>query len=81
MIQLPAENILKLNYPVIFNMVGHSGTPAFQALWKWTKEDLELKASVGYIVRFVSKRAVTSQLVFGLVKSGYRHDLLPISAS
>ena len=45
------------------------------------KEDLELKASVGYKVRFVSKQAVISQLVFDLFKSGYRHDLLPISAS
>lgn len=45
------------------------------------KKDLELKASVGYIVRFVSKQAVASQLVSDLFKSGYRHDQLPISAS
>jgi hypothetical protein len=36
-------------------MVGHSGTPAIQALWKWRKKDVEFKASVDYIVRFVSK--------------------------
>lgn len=62
-------------------MVGHSGTPAIQALWKWRKKkDLEFKASVGDIVRFVSKQAATSQLVFDLFKSGDRHDLLSMSA-
>lgn len=69
-----------LNYPVIFNTVGHTGTPATQALWKWRKKDLEFKASVSYIVRFVSKQALTSQLVFDVFKSGYGHDLLPMSA-
>lgn len=67
-----------LNYPVILHMVEHSGTPAIQALWKWRKKDLEFKAGVGYIVRFVSKQAATSQLVFDLFKSGDSHDLLPM---